>query len=112
MRAPAGEEPSKACSANPRKVSEAGREKPREMARKKKKTFEGSRPWKLEVDLGNELQMRACSKGCWAMWCVPEAAIPGLLITSDRGQTRTHLYRVDPAAEQALRPLMEAAVQG
>lgn len=81
------------------------------MARKKKKTFEGVETLKLEVDLGNEPEALRVLEGLLGDVVRAGGGDSGLLITSDRGQTRTHLYGVDPAAEQALRPLMEAAVQ-
>ncbi len=81
------------------------------MARKKKKTFEGVETLKLEVDLGDEPEALRVLEGLLGDVVRAGGGDSGLLITSDRGQTRTHLYGVDPAAEQALKPLMEAAVQ-
>lgn len=80
------------------------------MARKKKKSFDAVETLKLEVDLGNEPEALRVLEGLLGDVVRAGGGDSGLLITSDRGQTRTHLYGVDPAAEQALKPLMEAAV--
>ena len=81
------------------------------MARKKKKkSFESVESLKLEVDLGDEPDALRVLEGLLGDMVRAGGGDSGVLITSDRGHTRTHVYGVDAAAEQALRPLMEAAV--
>ena len=79
--------------------------------RKKKKSLESVESLKLEVDLGDEPEALRVLEGLLGEVVRAGGGDSGVLITSDRGHTRTHVYGVDAAAEQALRPLMEAAVQ-
>lgn len=79
-------------------------------ARKKKKVLESVESLKLEVDLGDEPEALRVLESLLGDVVRAGGGDSGVLITSDRGHTRTHVYGVDPAAEQALRPLMEAAV--
>lgn len=81
------------------------------MARKKKKSFDTVESLKLEVDLGDEPEALRVLESLLDEVVKAGGGDSGILITSDRGHTRTHLYGVDPAAELALKPLMEAAVQ-
>lgn len=84
------------------------------MARPKKKTekkkFESVESLKLEVDLGDEPEALRVLESLLGDVVRAGGGESGVLITNDRGQTRTAVYGVDPAAERALRPLMEAAV--
>ncbi len=84
------------------------------MARPKKKTekkkLESVESLKLEVDLGDEPEALRVLESLLGDMVRAGGGESGVLITNDRGQTRTAVYGVDPAAEQALRPLMEAAV--
>jgi PAS domain S-box-containing protein len=81
------------------------------MARKKKiRGFEGVETLKLEVDLGDEPEALRVLESLLGEVVRAGGGDSGLLVTSDRGQTRTHVYGVDASAEKALQPLMEAAV--
>lgn len=80
------------------------------MARRKKKNPQGVESLTLEVDLGNEPEALHVLQSLLGEVVKAGGGDSGVLITSDRGQTRTQVYGVDPVAEQALRPLMEAAV--
>lgn len=86
-------------------------EKRPQMGRKKKVPLESVDSLKLEVDLGDEPASLRVLEGLLGDVVQAGGGHSGVLITNDRGQTRTHLYGVDPVAGQALRPLMEAAVQ-
>ncbi len=83
------------------------------MARRKKKgdiPLESVESIKLEVHLGDEPEALRVLEGLLGDMVRAGGGESGVLITNDRGQTRTAVYGVDAAAEQALRPLMETAV--
>jgi PAS domain S-box-containing protein len=80
------------------------------MARKRKRTLDSVESLKLEVDLGDEPEALRVLESLLGDVVRAGGGNSGVLVTNDRGQTRTQVYGVDPAAEQALRPLMEAAV--
>jgi PAS domain S-box-containing protein len=83
------------------------------MARRKKpreKAFDSVETLKLEVDLGDEPEALRVLEGLLGDVVRAGGGNSGVLLTNDRGHTRTAVYGVDAVAEQALRPLMEAAV--
>lgn len=84
------------------------------MAARRKKTrdkgFENVESLKLEVDLGDEPEALRVLESLLGEVVRAGGGDSGVLLTNDRGQTRTHVYGVDAGAEQALKPLMEAAV--